>query len=244
MPTAAPARNRVFALLAFLYGLIAAPAAHAIISIDINRGNVNPLPIAIPEFIALANALTDAGTVEEVGRNVATVIEADLERSGLFAPIPNAAFISLPNAADLRPRFANWRTIGAQALVVGQVIPQPDGRLSFEFRLWDVLSESYLVGNRYIVLPQTWRRVAHLIADDIYERLTGERGYFDTRIVYVSETGPKSKRVKRLAIMDQDGANNRFLSDGKYLVLTPRFSPTAQEITYHSFFNDKPRVYL
>jgi TolB protein len=243
MIAAAPARSLLFAVLTLALGLIAAPAS-AIISIDINRGNVNPLPIAIPEFIPVANALTDVGTVEELGRNVATVIEADLERSGLFAPIPHAAFISLPNSADIRPRFSNWRAIGAQALVIGQVIPEADGRLRFEFRLWDVLSETYMIGNRYIVLPLTWRRVAHLIADDIYERLTGESGYFDTRIVYVSETGPKSNRVKRLAIMDQDGANNRFLSDGKYLVLTPRFSPTTQEITYHSFFNDKPRVYL
>ncbi|HXV73582.1 MAG TPA: Tol-Pal system protein TolB, partial [Sphingomonadales bacterium] len=210
MTPAAPA-CRLFVVLAAFFALIAAPPAQAIISVDINRGNVNPLPVAIPEFIAVANALTDVGTVEELGRNVAAVIEADLERSGLFAPIPHAAFISLPATADIRPRFANWRTIGAQALVVGQVIPEADGRLRFEFRLWDVLSETYMIGNRYIVLPQTWRRVAHLIADDIYERLTGEKGYFDTRIVYVSETGPKSKRVKRLAIMDQDGANNRFL---------------------------------
>lgn len=233
---------RVHLLLLFSFFL--AEPAHAIVTIDINRGNINPLPIAVPEFVFEANALTDAGTVKELGHNIASIIEADLERSGLFAAVPHAAFIALPTASDVRPRFASWRSIGAQALVVGQVIMDSDGRLRFEFRLWDVLSESYMVGNRYIVMPQSWRRVAHLIADDIYERLTGEKGYFDTRIVYIAETGPKAKREKRLAIMDQDGANNRFLSDGKYLTLTPRFSPTTQEIVYHSFYNNKPRVYL
>lgn len=240
----APAlRPLVFGLFALAAALLPA-RAFAVISIDITQGNVDPLPIAVPEFIAAGEGETDAGTLEELGANVAGVVEADLERSGLFAPISHQAFIARPASADTRPRFANWRAIGAQALVVGQVLLEPDGRVRFEFRLWDVFAESHMTGTRFISPAQNWRRVAHLIADAIYERLTGEEGYFDTRIVYVSETGPRDEVVKRLAIMDQDGANHRYLTNGEYLVLTPRFSPTNQEIVYHSFFNDQPRVYL
>ena len=133
------------------------------------------------------------------------------------------------------PGFADWRQINAQALVTGSVKTQGDGRLRVEFRLWDVFAEQQLTGYGYTTTQQNWRRIAHIIADEIYKRITGEEGYFDTRIVYVAESGPAEKRVKRLAIMDQDGANNRFLTDGRALVLTPRFSPTAQEITYLSY---------
>ena len=218
--------------------------AQAVITVDINQGNVDPLPIAIPKFISAGAADTNAGSIEELSINIGRIIEADLERSGLFAPITHDAFISVPANSDIRPRFANWRPIGAQALVVGKVTPEPDGRISVEFRLWDIFAESYMTGTRYTGTPSSWRRLAHLIADKIYERLTGEKGYFDSRIVYIAETGPKSDRTKRLAMMDQDGANHRFLSDGEYLVLTPRFSPNKQEITYFSYFLDTPRVYL
>ncbi len=126
----------------------------------------------------------------------------------------------------------------------GNVKVQPDGRLRVEFRLWDVFAEAQMTGLAYFTEPQNWRRVAHIISDAIYKRITGEEGYFDTRVVFVAESGPKSRRIKRLAIMDQDGANFRFLTDGSALVLTPRFSPTTQEITYLSYFNDSPRVYL
>jgi TolB protein len=101
-----------------------------------------------------------------------------------------------------------------------------------------------MTGLAYFTVPTNWRRVAHIIADVIYKRLTGEEGYFDTRLVYVAESGPQNRRVKRLAIMDQDGENHRFLTDGNELVLTPRFSPTSQEITYLSYVGKLPRVYL
>ncbi len=218
--------------------------ARAVITVDINQGNVDPLPIAVPKFIDAGVADTAAGSIEELSINIGRVIEADLERSGLFAPITHDAFISEPTGSDIRPRFANWRAIGTQALVVGKVTPEQDGRISVEFRLWDIFAESYMTGIRYTGTPSSWRRLAHLIADKIYQRLTGEKGYFDSRIVYIAETGPKSDRTKRLAMMDQDGATHRFLSDGEYLVLTPRFSPTRQEITYFSYFSDRPRVYL
>jgi TolB protein len=167
-----------------------------------------------------------------------------LERSGIFRPIDQRAFIQGVESLRGGPRFGDWRLINAQALVHGAIETQADGRLRVEFRLWDVFAEQQMTGLAYFTTPSNWRRVGHIIADAIYKRLTGEGGYFDTRIVYVAENGPQNRRVKRLAIMDQDGENHRYLTDGGNLVLTPRFSPTTQEITYLSYSLRKPRVYL
>jgi TolB protein len=175
---------------------------------------------------------------------MAGVISADLQRSGLFKPIDRRAFIQTDGALNTLPRFGDWRIINAQALVQGRTELVPDGRLRVEFRLWDVFAEQQMVGLAYFTVPDNWRRVAHIIADAIYKRITGEDGYFDTRIVYIAESGPERRRIKRLAIMDQDGANHRFLTDGSELVLTPRFSPTLQEITYLSYRGNTPRVYI
>ncbi|MEH6401772.1 MAG: Tol-Pal system beta propeller repeat protein TolB [Sneathiella sp.] len=206
--------------------------------IDITQGNIQPLPVAITDFYSETEA---AGLV---GQKIAEVIRADLERSGLFAPIEPRAFLQKPADLQVTPVFSNWRKINAQGLSTGLVKALPDGRINVQFRLWDVFAEQYLAGLQYTSQPTNWRRTAHLIADQIYKRLTGEEGYFDTRIVYVSESGPQDRRVKRLAIMDQDGEKHQFLTDGNNLVLTPRFSPTQQEITYLSYFNNRPRVYL
>ena len=224
-----------FALLAF-----AAPAipAHAELKVSINSGTSDPVPVAITDFYG---ASPDEA---QFGQQIAGVITNDLGHTGLFKPIDKAAFIQDPASLRGQPRFADWRVLAAQALVTGQVIRQGDGRLRVEFRLWDVFAENQMAGMAYFTVPQNWRRIAHIVADAIYKRLTGEEGYFDTRIVYVGESGPATNRMKRLAIMDQDGENNRFLTDGKALVLTPRFSPTAQEITYMAYYNNKPRVYL
>jgi TolB protein len=216
----------------------ASAPVRAELRIDITSGKVEPLPIAIP---ALAGG---APNESQAGQDLAGVISADLGRSGLFRPLDPHSFIQNVSASDAQPRFGDWRQINAQALVTGSVKTQGDGRLRVEFRLWDVFAEQQLTGYGYTTTQQNWRRIAHIIADEIYKRITGEEGYFDTRIVYVSESGPPDKRVKRLALMDQDGANNRFLTDGRSLVLTPRFSPTAQEITYLSYANGSPRVYL
>jgi len=178
------------------------------------------------------------------GENIASVVAADLERSGLFSPIDKNAFIQTGESLNVLPRFGDWRIINAQALVQGRVEMTVDGRLRVEFRLWDVLSEKQMVGQAYFTVPSNWRRVAHIVSDAIYKRITGEEGYFDTRIVYIAESGPKTERVKRLAIMDQDGENHRFLTSGTDLVLTPRFSPTLQEITYMSYYKGVPRVYI
>ncbi len=219
-----------------LVGLSARPAL-AQLKIEITRGNIQPMPIALPDFVG--------GAPEgDAARNVAEIIRADLKRSGLFAPIDPAAYIEKITTIDTVPKFADWRTINAQALVTGRLTRQNDGRLKAEFRLWDVFAGQQLVGQQYFTTPDNWRRIAHIIADAIYERLTGEKGYFDSRIVFIDETGPKSRRVKRLAIMDQDGANVRYLTRGDDLVLTPRFSPSTQEITYMSYAGADPRVYL
>jgi TolB protein len=201
--------------------------------LDMNNPNVEPLPIAIPEFSG-----------GQVARDMTQVVSADLERSGLFRPLDPRSFIDKDAATRSPPNFNDWRVINASALVTGTVEGQSDGRLQVEFRLWDVLDEVQMTGVRYTTTPQNWRRIAHIMADAIYKRITGEDGYFDTRIVYISETGPADKRIKRLAIMDQDGANHRFLTDGRALVLTPRFSPSTQEITYLSYARSVPRVYL
>ena len=212
--------------------------AQAELRIDIARGTVEPLPIAVTDFVG-------GTTVEqEYGRGISRVIAADLERSGLFKPLDSRAFIQNSQGPGTLPRFGDWRVINAQALVQGRTQVVPDGRLKVEFRLWDVYAEQQMVGLAYFTVPDNWRRVAHIVSDAIYKRITGESGYFDTRIVYISETGPQNRRIKRLAIMDQDGDNHRFLTDGGTLVLTPRFSPTLQEITYLSYYGNQPRVYI
>ena len=216
----------------------AATAAKAELRVDITRGHVEPLPIALVDLAGANEA--DA----KIGRQITQVITRNLERSGLFRAIDPAAFISEPGGMSVRPRFQDWRIINAQALVTGRVVPSDTGRLTVEFRLWDVFAEQDLVGLKLSGSAEAWRPIAHTMSDKIYERLTGESGYFHTRVVYIAETGPPNKRIKRLAIMDQDGHNLRYLSDGRYLVLTPRFSPTAQEITYLSYERGVPKVYL
>jgi TolB protein len=207
--------------------------------IDVTQGTVKPMPIALPDFVGGAGP-ADA----ELGRGVTQVIAANLQRSGLFAPIDQNAYIERIANIDAMPRFPDWRTINAQALVTGRITRQPDGRLRTEFRLWDVFQGQQLAGQQYFTAADNWRRVAHIISDAVYERMTGEKGYFDSRVVFVDESGPKDRRIKRLAIMDQDGANVRYLTRGDDLVLTPRFSPTTQEITYMSFGSRDPRVVL
>ena len=215
-----------------------APSARAELRIDITQGTAEPLPVAISDF---------QGTSPDearFGRDIAKVVSQDLVRSGLFKAIDPAAFVQSDLGMDTLPRFADWRVINAQALVHGRAQYAADGRLKVEFRLWDVFAEQQMAGWAFHTVPANWRRVAHIIADAVYKRITGEDGYFDTRIVYVAESGPANRRVKRLAVMDQDGANHEFLTDGSHLVLTPRFSPTMQEITYLSYYGNVPRVYL
>lgn len=223
-------------LIAFL-GMAAAPA-HAELRVEVTKGNVNPIPIAITNFVA-----QDAAG-QEFSTSIPQVISSDLGSTGLFKVMDPRSFIQDSVSMQTQIRFNEWKTINAQALVNGTITRTQDGRTRVEFRLFDVFGQQQLTGMAYMTTPQNWRRIAHIISDEIYKRLTGEGGYFDSRIVYVAESGPPTKRIKRLAIMDQDGANNRYLTDGNNLVLTPRFSPNTQTITYLSFVGNKPRVYI
>lgn len=209
------------------------PAA-ALVEIDVTQGSVEPMPIALPNFVSQG----------DIGAQITQVITNDLARTGLFRPIDQAAYIEKITNPNGVPRFPDWRAINAQALVVGSVA-NVGGNLQADFRLWDVFAGEQMAGQQFTTSAANWRRLAHIIADAIYERLTGEKGYFDTRVAFVSETGPKTRRVKRLAIMDYDGANVQALTSGDSLVLTPRFSPTSQQLTYMAFGgNTDPKVYL
>jgi TolB protein len=193
--------------------------------------------------IAVTNFIASTSDVKKYVNDFATVISEDLERSSLFKPIDNSAFIQLAQARNTLPSFGNWRGLSARNLVQGHIQRVADGRLRIEFRLWDVFAEQQMVGLAYFTVPHNWRRVAHIIADAIYKRVTGKIGNFDSRIVYVSKTGPTDRKITRLAIMDQDGKNHTFLTNGNSLVATPRFSPNQQLITYQSHYRDVPRVY-
>jgi len=228
-------RNLLVALVAaFGVGLAALPqAAWAEVEIKVDQGVVEPLPVAVPAF-------SGAGR----GAEMAQVITGNLERSGLFAPISSAAFPERNLDIGIQPDFDGWKAINAQALVNGHITVEADGKLRVDFRLWDVFSGEQLLGLQFTSTPENWRRVAHKISDAVYERLTGEKGYFDTRVVFVAESGPRGARVKRLMIMDQDGANPSSLTDGSYVVMTPRFSSTSQEITYMALRPTGSSIYL
>jgi|JI10StandDraft_1071094.scaffolds.fasta_scaffold124171_4 TolB protein len=223
---------------AALFTIFSAPQAKAALEIDITQGNLEPMPIAVPDFIG------GSPTEQSIGKDVVGVVRANLARSALFRPIEQTAYIQKITDINVPPRYADWKIIKAQALVTGRAIQDGPGRLKVEFRLWDVFGEEQMLGLEFTTTPENWRRIAHKVSDAIYERLTGEKGYFDTRVVFVHESGPKVARVKRLAIMDQDGANPAFLTNGSYLVITPRFSPSAQQITYMSYEGGRARVFL
>jgi TolB protein len=218
----------------------------SLIEVDITRGNLNPLPVAVSSLFSSEQTYSDLKKelkINDLGLEISKVIENNLRQSGLFNPLSKDAFLQKPDIAHLKPRFEDWALIKAQALITGKVIFEDD-KLRVEFRLWDVLAGKEMLALAFTTVPKNWRRVGHIITDKVYERLTGEKGYFDTRIIYVSEVGPKTQRIKKLAIMDQDGFNNKYLTLGNELVLTPRFSPTSQMVTYLSYFRNLPRVYL
>ena len=220
--------------------------AKALIEVDITRGNLNPLPIAVSPLSIDEESRKNFEKIlkkKNIGSEISKIVEKNLKTSGLFNPLNKDAFLQAPDIANLKPRFEDWNLIKAQALITGKV-NLINEKLRVEFRLWDVLAGKEMMALAFTTVPNNWRRVGHIITDKVYERLTGEKGYFDTRIIYVAEEGPKTQRIKKLAIMDQDGANNKFLTLGNELVLTPRFNPTSQMVTYLSYFRNLPRVYL
>ncbi len=208
------------------------------LELTLNQGTVKPTPIAITDLFSIDSKL------EKLGENISSVVLDNLERSGLFISIDKKAFIQSSESLSDQPRFEDWRVLKAQHLLAGKLVANGN-KISIEFRLYDVFAQKQIVGKKYETSKNNWRRVAHIISDAIFQRITGEGGFFDTRIVYVAETGPKDNRQKRLAIMDQDQANHRFLTDGSYLVLTPRFSPNSQKITFMSYIKaNSPRVFI
>ena len=224
---------RFFVLI--IVAVTAASSAFAVTG-TVTGGKIDPLPIAITPFLADAASQNDAATV-------AGIIANDLNRSGYFKPLDPASFIEQIGSFDQQPNFGAWRQAKAQALVVGQV-SNAGGKLTVAFKLYDVNTQAFLAGSSFTAPANLSRRLAHKVADMIYNKITGFAPYFDTRVVFVDETGPKNARVKKLAIMDQDGFNARTLTNGKELLLTPRFSPNSQEITYSAIGTEASRVYI
>ena len=231
-------------ILILLFFLTQTNKAFSLIEVDITRGNLDPLPIAVSPLHVDPNSKTGSNIkVKELGEKISEIVEKNFKSTGLFNPLKKDAFVQKPDIAHLKPRFEDWRLIKAQALVTGKLLIK-DEKLKIEFRLWDLTASKEMIALAFTTTPSNWRRVGHIITDKVYERLTGEKGYFDTRIIYVAEEGPKTKRIKKLAIMDQDGSNTKYLTLGNELVLTPRFNPTNQMVTYMSYFRNMPRVYL
>ncbi len=233
-------RTIIATLLAF--GLLAgmpaiAQQSNGPLRIEITEGVIEPLPVAVPNFIAENSQAT------ELAVNIARVIAADLTGTGLFREIPQTAFISSPTSFSAPVQYSDWKAINAQALITGAVNLGSDGNISVKFRVFDVFSDAQLGdGLQFGGSADSWRRMAHKVADAVYSRITGEGGYFDSRIVFVSESGPKSQRAKRLAVMDYDGANIQFLTDASAIVLAPRFSPTGDRVLYTSYESGFPKV--
>jgi TolB protein len=214
------------------------------LEVSVTGGVSAPMPIAIPAMPTNAVASTQAGNTDDLGRKLADIVTNDLKNSGLFSPLQPAQLRSVIFPEITAPAFDYWGGTGAQALVSGFIRANADGTLTVGCYLYDVFSKIELARQGFVVPPADWRRAGHKCADMVYTRLTGEGPYFDSRVVYVSETGPKAKRIKRLAIMDQDGANHRFLTNGQSIVLTPRFAPNQQSIVYMSYVNDRPAIYV
>lgn len=210
-----------------------APPGNARVQVDITGANVQPMPIAIPDFRG----------DEALGREIVQIISANLRRSGYFNILDPRAHTERNLGADSTPNFQSWRAINAQALAVGTVTSGGQGLL-VQYRLWDVFGGNQLDGKQFTMTAENRRRLAHVVSDAIYTQLTGAGPYFDSRIAFVDETGPKDRRVKRIALMDQDGAGVRYLTAPGQLVLTPRFSPQNNQITYMQFGGENPRVFL
>lgn len=213
--------------------LMAATPASALVQVIVGGNNFTPLPIAIPDFASADPAF---------GREIADIVRANLTRSGLFAVLDASTLPIQVGDVNAEPDFNSWRATKAAALVMGAV--ERGGQIQSSVRVWDTAQAAQVVGKSYATDAAGYRRVGHIISDAIYAALTGETGYFDTRVVYVAESGPKANRVKQLAIMDQDGFNNQVLTQGKTLALTPRFSPNQDLVTYISLEDGNPQVYL
>ena len=242
-------KNKFLLILIFCF-FLKPGISYSLVEIDITRGNLDPLPISVSPFFTdeiSEEKIKKNLDIDNLGLEISKVIENNLSKTGLFDTLDKESFLQKPDIAHLKPRFEDWTLIKSQVLITGKVtskIINEKDYIKIEFKLWDVLGAKMVDGFSLTTVPTNWRRVGHKISDKVYERLTGESGYFDTRIIYVAEEGPKTQRVKKLAIMDQDGFNTKYLTLGNELVLTPRFNPTNQMVTYLSYFRNMPRVYL
>lgn len=233
----------VVRMAAVLMTLCLTPAAQAQLTVDVDNTAADALVIAVPALPTPQNAETPAGTTADLGNRISDVIVSDLRSSGLFEPRGRTAVRAIGFPEVTAPEFGYWSSTNASALIQGFVRTNGDGKLTVGCYLYDVALQTELTRNGYVVEPRDWRRAAHKCADQIYSRLTGESPFFDSRIAYIAETGPKDRRVKRLAIMDSDGANHRFITNGQATALTPRFSPDYKSIVYLSFLDGNPRIY-
>ncbi|AXX99805.1 Tol-Pal system protein TolB [Profundibacter amoris] len=227
-------------MLAAIVAVMTLPSVgRAELNLELKDGVIEPLPFAVPDFVA------ENGGAGEYASQIARVVAADLTGTGLFREIPKNAFISNITNFNSPVQYADWKAINAQALIVGAVTMGSGGRLTVKFRLFDVFSGAPLgEGLQFGGTTKSWRRMAHKVADAAYSRITGEGPYFDSRVVFVSETGPKNARQKRLAIMDYDGANVQYLTDSRSIVLAPRFSPTGDRVLYTSYETGFPKIYV
>ncbi len=217
----------------------AATSQSDVLFLDLSNPNVEPMPFAAPDFVA------ETAGADQYAADLSRVLAADLTNSGLFREISKDAFISNITSFDSPVQFADWKAINAQALVTGSVSTAGDNQIVVKFRLFDVFSEQQLgEGLQFVGSTDGWRRMAHKVADAVYSRITGEGGYFDSRVVYVSESGPKNARQKRIAIMDYDGENNQFLTTDQSIVLAPRFSPNGNRVIYTSYETGFPKIYV
>ncbi len=217
--------------------LLATPAL-AVLRVDINSGQIKPMKIAVPYFE------TNNKATKKVSEEMLQLITTNLRRSGMFAPVNKASFIDEKPKSTAIPKFADWKIVGSEAVVTGS-IKEESGKYKISFRLWDVFTGKQLTGKEFSTTKTNWRRIGHIISDEIYARLTGEKRYFDTRIAYVAESVVRRRKIKRVAIMDQDGTNGKFISGNRSLVLTPRFSPDGKKVLYITYNRRKqPRVYI
>lgn len=228
--------QRNIAILFFV--LLSSIQALSIERIDITQGHIDPTPIANTSFLG------DNSMSKELGKEIIEIINNDLQGTGLFRVINPSAYIETIKDLKHIPNFSAWRQINASALLTGKVHSVGEGKINVEYNLWDPYTQVSLKTHSYEGKESQWRRIAHIIADDIYKRLTGEDGYFNTKIVFIAESGSAKNRIKKLAIMDQDGANLKYLSDGRNLTLTPRFSPDNHQILYLAYINHRAKVHL
>ncbi|MEQ7873884.1 Tol-Pal system beta propeller repeat protein TolB [Sphingomonas sp. ASV193] len=222
----------------------AAPQPGQPVEVSVTGGTNAPSVIAVPVFAPAAEAQTTGGSTSAIGQQIAQVIASDLRSTGKFNPVGPDGIPAVGYAEAPRPSYARWTSVGASTLLTGFVEARQDGRLTVGCYLFDLTGQSELTHQGYAVDPTQWRQAAHKCSDMAYSRLTGNQAYLDTRVVYVAETGPKDNRVKRIAIMDADGSNQRFLTGGNRTVITPRFSPDGSQLVYTSYIGRKPRVIL